>query len=369
MSSSRLWELAPHTEAKHRVLEKYLQAWLPIVGSWSGRILFIDGFAGPGEYERGEPGSPVVAMKSLVDHAAQHVILAEVIFIFIEKDPDRAAHLESVVDTWRPKLPDGTVPYVIQGEFGPSMTEVLDEIDRQKQQLAPTFLMIDPCGVKGMPMRVIRRFLGSPQCEVYITFMWEWVNRFLDTPQFETHLNDLFDTDAWKEASVLDAESRRNALHQLYAQQLRNAGAKHVVKFRVQNRQRHVYSIFFGTQHHRGSDRMKEAIWKIAPLGDFTVRGQDQLILGVEPDYRPLQQALVRNFRDAGWVSIEDVLKFVASDATDFSTRQVKTRVLKPMEQDGLIEADPSTRTRGGTYPSGCKLRFTGQIEEQTVLL
>ena len=53
-----LWELDPHTLGKHLVLRAYLDAWLPVMGSWQGRLLFIDGFAGPGEYEGGEEGSP-----------------------------------------------------------------------------------------------------------------------------------------------------------------------------------------------------------------------------------------------------------------------------------------------------------------------
>lgn len=45
-----LWPLEPHTLGKHLVLKSYLDAWLPIMGKWNGRILFIDGFAS------GEPG-------------------------------------------------------------------------------------------------------------------------------------------------------------------------------------------------------------------------------------------------------------------------------------------------------------------------
>lgn len=55
-----LWPLDPHSKAKHSVLRNYLDAWLPILGSGSERILFVDGFAGPGEYEGGEEGSPLV---------------------------------------------------------------------------------------------------------------------------------------------------------------------------------------------------------------------------------------------------------------------------------------------------------------------
>ena len=51
------WPLEPHTLGKHKVLENYMQAWLPIMTRWNSRVLFIDAFAGPGEYKvRGERG-------------------------------------------------------------------------------------------------------------------------------------------------------------------------------------------------------------------------------------------------------------------------------------------------------------------------
>jgi three-Cys-motif partner protein len=60
------------------------------MGSWNGRILFIDGFAGPGEYEGGEEGSPIIAIKSLLEHRSRGIVSAEVLFILIEKETDRS---------------------------------------------------------------------------------------------------------------------------------------------------------------------------------------------------------------------------------------------------------------------------------------
>jgi len=43
-----LWEIDPHTKAKHEILRRYLNAWFPILNSWNNRIIYIDGFSGPG---------------------------------------------------------------------------------------------------------------------------------------------------------------------------------------------------------------------------------------------------------------------------------------------------------------------------------
>ena len=53
-----LWPLDEQTMGKHLVLRHYLNGWFPILSRWNGRLLFIDGFAGPGEYENGQEGSP-----------------------------------------------------------------------------------------------------------------------------------------------------------------------------------------------------------------------------------------------------------------------------------------------------------------------
>jgi three-Cys-motif partner protein len=62
-----IWSITPHTQAKHAILKRYLDAWFPILsrqaailnrkfGTVNGRrILYIDGFAGPGIYTGGEP--------------------------------------------------------------------------------------------------------------------------------------------------------------------------------------------------------------------------------------------------------------------------------------------------------------------------
>ncbi|MEX2440405.1 MAG: hypothetical protein WD739_11105 [Actinomycetota bacterium] len=35
-----IWIAEPHTIAKHRILRKYLDGWLPVISSWKKRVLF-----------------------------------------------------------------------------------------------------------------------------------------------------------------------------------------------------------------------------------------------------------------------------------------------------------------------------------------
>jgi len=357
-----LWPLEPHSKAKHLVLRNYLDAWLPILGSWSGRILFIDGFAGPGEYKGGEEGSPLIALRAFAEHKAKHVIKGEVRFIFIESDHARVEHLRQAVTPWRQRLPAPSVVEVIEGKFDETITATLNTLDAQAKQLAPAFVMIDPFGVSGTPMAVVRRILKNPKAEIYASFMYEAINRFKTTPEFEGHLTNLFGCEAWRAGiDIGEPAGRRSFFYDLYEQQLRNAGAQHVVHFDLYAGHRLVYAIFFATKNWVGADRMKQAIWKVAPFGDFAFHGtrSAQLTLGLSgANYEPLKKALRDEFRGKPWVRIESVLEFVGSDKTDYHTGQVRKGALVPMEVAGEVAADETTRKRKRTYPEGTKLRF-----------
>jgi hypothetical protein len=67
---------------------------------------------------------------------------------------------------------------------------------------------------------------------------------------------------------------------------------------------------------------------------------------------------LSEQFRGSGFVDIENIIRYVMSDQTDYHSGQIKQRTLKPMELEGLIEAQKGTRNRKNTYPAGCKLKF-----------
>jgi len=332
------------------------------MGSWNGRILFIDGFAGPGEYEAGEEGSPIIAIKSLLEHRARRMIAAEVQFILIEKEKDRAAHLEGLVNDLKPLLPSNCKATVLNSAFDHTLTKVLDQLDAQARKLAPCFVMVDPFGVADTPMDVIGRVLRNPKSEVYASFMYEFINRFKETPEFEQHLDRLFGTTVWRDGiGIDDQERRKQFFYDLYENRLRHAGATYVVHFEMYEGQRLVYAIFFGTHSLKGCDRMKQAIWKVAPFGDFAFMGARSGQLGLDlraSDFGPLKSSLTEEFRGRGWVAIEQVSDFVASDKTDYHTSQFKTNALVPMEKLGEIEANETTRKRELKYPAGTKLHF-----------
>ena len=284
------------------------------------------------------------------------------IFVFIEKAPDRKEHLEKLVEELRPSLPRNCTVEVECGLFDDTMTKALDVLDGQKRGLAPAFVMVDPFGVSGTPMRVLKRLLSNPKCEVYVSFMFESISRFRDTPEFAPHLDELFGCSHWRRGIPLtDPTERKNFFYGLYEEQLREAGAEQIVRFELYEGSRLIYAIFFGTHSTKGADRMKEAIWKVVPFGDFAFRGtrSDQLGLDlVQNNFGPLQAALRKRFAAQGWVQVEEMEDFVASDQTDYYSGQLRRGALTPMETSGELEVEPGSRRKRRTYPDGTRIRF-----------
>ena len=371
-ADSILWDLEPHTIGKHLVLKNYLNAWLPIMSRWNGRVVFIDAFAGPGKYRGGEPGSPIIALKALTQHSSLRRMRNHFVYVFIEKDKRRHDYLNRLLANSALDIPSNCSYYLINSTFDETLTEELDRLEEQRKNLAPALAMIDPFGVSETPMKTIGRILTNPKAEVYISFMYSFINRFIDKPEWEQHLDELFGTDRWREARRIGTSgARKKWIYDLYRDQLKSVGAQNVLRFEMYDGMRLVYAIFFGTQSLEGSDKMKEAIWKVVPSGDFRFRsGMDsQLHMGsTMVDYSVLRRSLIDEFISKGEVDINAVVDFVKSDNTDFYSGQLRTHALKPMEEDGSLEVIAQANRRKGTYPEGVKLRFVSPKPRDKVI-
>ena len=135
-----IWKIDPHTQSKHAILRRYWEAWLPIMGKYNQRILYIDGFAGPGRYEGGEDGSPLIALISARDHQARPN--SEVVFTFIEKDKKRFEHLGQVIEQIKPTLPKNFKVHCVHGVFDNEMAEALDRLEEQKDSWLPAWFLL-----------------------------------------------------------------------------------------------------------------------------------------------------------------------------------------------------------------------------------
>ena len=364
-----IWPINNHTRAKHEILRRYLQAWLPIMTSRNEHVLIIDGFAGPGEYVGGEPGSPLIAIDTFLHHTSAQIREKKATFLFIEEDARRCEYLEQLLEARKQahQFPQQATYQVVRGTFDETMTELLTSLEERWLRIAPTFAFIDPFGYSDTPMSIISRLMRYYGCEVLITFMYEEINRFLtaDYRTKEHQYDALFGTHAWRQIAAvsMDSNDRRQRLHDLYRDQLRTVGgAKYVRSFRMLNKHNNTdYFLFFGTNHLKGLSAMKDAMWAVDPSGTYQfsdVTDQNQLLLfQPEPDYSLLKRLLLERF-EGNTVSIDEIDSYVLEE-TPFRVAGYKERVLVPMEDTAEIRVITSGKKRKlHTYPKGVHIHF-----------
>ncbi len=269
-----IWEIEPHTEAKHEILRYYLGAWFPILASVHRRLLYVDGFAGPGEYKGGEDGSPIIALKVARDHALKSRLTRkgmDLVFLFIEKDQARHQNLERKIGELKPQLPSNFRTGTYCASFEEIFDSVLSDIEKQNKRLAPSFVFIDPFGPTGFPMHLIGRLAQQPRSEVLITFNYQSLNEwFLQDPHKYKHLDELYGSDVWHQALQFpNADQKERYLMETYQRALESLGWKGR-PFRMVNKQNQTqYYLFFATSHWQGMLAMKQAMWNASPTGDF----------------------------------------------------------------------------------------------------
>ena len=275
-----IWKAEPHTIAKINLLRAYLKAWLSILGiSRKGQqLLYVDGFAGPGEYTNYPMGSPIAAIEAansvLVTHAAKW-IAGDVHCAFIDADGKRVKNLTMKVAEASKHSRVRT--YIHAAPFVDGLELVKKEVPDPFTQQHPLFVFVDPFGATGFPFQVMQEILGSPCSEVLINLDADGIDRIFnagDAALRDKHLTDLFGSDCWRTELALQGSSldRCKSILDLYKRRLRTIpGVRYVFAFEMRSRTATLnYYLVFASQHPLGLEKMKEAMRSVDQSGEFS---------------------------------------------------------------------------------------------------
>ncbi len=351
------WALAPHTAAKLDILGAYLRAWFPILsrGRNFDRIIYIDGFAGPGRYQHGEDGSPIVALKAALG-ALNGQVQLPFEFHFVERRRRMVAALRANIAHLREHriIPSNVEVYVHGGLLFEDAYQQHIRPRLMAHPRAPAFALVDPFGWTGLPMQILTDLMRRPSTEVLVNFMFEEINRFLNHSDQHDNFDELSACPDWRQGYELAGATRKKFIHDLYRDQLhRAAGARYVRSFEMRNaRNVSDYFLYFASNNRLGLAKMKEAMWKVDPGGGYSFSDAtnfDQAVLfQPEPDRRELRRLIVERFAGRR-ATVNQVELFVLED-TPFHAQHYR-KVLAAMEGDaGLTPINPPPSRRRGTY-------------------
>ena len=263
--------IQPHTQAKHHILRYHLDQWFPILGSVYRTLRYIDGFSGPGEYEGGEPGSPLVALRAVQRHN-QFGVFAQggknIEFLFVDSEPEYRRHLQHKIDenSW----PSAFRIETKHGRFEDTMSDLLGDVEAGRQQMPPTLIFVDPFGPAGFSMDLLEKLASFQRVEILINLNYlEFVRWILPDPSKHVTADRLYGGSRWRPALQLEGQSRAEFLVSEYENALREIGWRGTSFEMVNNQNQTAYHLVFGTRNFKGLEAMKRAMRDSSQTGEF----------------------------------------------------------------------------------------------------
>ena len=355
-SAPEKWEYREHTRVKHILLEKYLSAWIPILGRWNPKICYFDGFAGRGEYTDGTLGSPIIALQ-VADRRTKY--FNKLTCYFIEKDKENYKNLIQVLKNQEPNInnQDKIKCVIINDEFANVISDLFDHLKERKRIIVPSFFFIDPFGFSGVPIEAIRYILSNPQTEVFFTFMVSRIARFIEHPLLKDTLTELFGTEEWR--IIIELPDREKALIELYRKKLHEiAGVRYSLHFRICESERLItlYYLIHATNNIKGHKIMKGIMFNqsvdgsFAYLGPNDVSARSQTKLFDIYDIGQLKEYLIERFKGET-LTYDDIQETVCEpwhSEPPYIDKHYR-KALKALEKDGKIRVNrvTSKTTRG----------------------
>ena len=153
--------------------------------------------------------------------------------------------------------------------------------------------------------------------------MYEEINRFLETPEFEKHLDEMFGEPEWRALRSVSGPERKREMIAYFKARLIDAGAKYVVAFEMRNaRNATDYFLLFATKNIRGLEVMKEAMSLVDKSGRFSfidyTYSFGPMLIKLSPDYVPLQKQISSEFHLRRSVNMAEIREFVLTRPSFF---------------------------------------------------
>jgi three-Cys-motif partner protein len=359
-------ETTEQSAIKTEIVSKYFWAWakviIPTAKKSDGRIAYIDLFAGPGRYKDGTSSTPLLVLQKAIQDVELRQML---VTIFNDKDQNNSQSLRKAIN----EIPGINTlkhqPIVHSHEVGDQIAKMF-----QQMRLVPTLFFVDPWGYKGLSLRLVNSILKDWGCDCIFFFNYNRINMGLGNPIVQTHMNALFGkqrADALRlKLETLNPLQRELSIVEELCQALKEIGGKYVLPFCFKNNEgnRTSHHLIFVSKHFKGYEIMKGIMAKesstmtqgVASFDYCPADFHQPLLFELWQPLNELDNLLQKEYH--GQTVIMKEIYNYHSVGRRFIKKNYKD-VLKKMEQEGKIVADPpASMRRKGTFSDSVKVTF-----------
>ena len=351
-----IWKLEAHTDAKHTLLAAYLSRWVPILagGQHGARdLVIIDGFAGPGVYADGEPGSPVLMARAFLN--AQTPPKTRLHCFFVEEERKRFEELERRTHGFRN---DRCRIETLHGRYEDHFDAIMAQVDHLDEPAV--FAFLDPYGGPGDADLAVQLVLRE-RSEAIVYLPVDRFARLITQPEIGRTLTGIFGDERWRPlCNVKATDDRVRLLADMYAQRLAEGGQGGRQRFWVErfwmrpdsgNR----YCLFLATKHRKAVEVFREAAWKVDPHNGRQFDPRDGLQLYLESWKPDLASAIRKRYPSGSEFDFADAWRWIVDCEPPFD--QPRLRAALQYLRDGtppqveVIDRKTGKVTRRGFAP------------------
>ena len=347
---------------KQKLVVDYFLSWANVLAR-NRPVGYADLFAGPGQYKNGEKSIPLL----IAEHVIQDERLRKCVRLwFNEGDSAYAKQLSGNILS---------LPGIDSLQYAPAFTKKIVNKSLAKHRFSiPTLVFADPCGYKGLSLRLIVNVLRGFGNDCLFFFNYRRVNMKLSYPVMDESIDELFEPDRAqalrREIGALKPRAREERVLKEIREAIQEAGGIPVVfAFRSSEGGCTSHHLVFASKHAKGAEIMKRIMNDcssdvIEGIGswDFDPKDAETTTL---PLFSPLDEVCDRLLEVfAGrTVTFMQLLNNEAPE-TQYTDTTYRDAVLR-LEAEFRIEVDPRSQERRmqagsekRTLPKSTKLTF-----------
>lgn len=355
-------ESTEQSQVKVAIVSKYFHVWSKVIIPWakqsSGKVAYIDLFAGPGRYKDGTQSTPIKVLEIAINDPDLKDML---VTIFNDKDSNSIQSLEQEINNLPGIDSLKHKPKVNNQEVGEEIVKMFEQM-----RLIPTLFFVDPWGYKGLSLRLVNAVLKDWGCDCIFFFNYNRINMGLNNDLVKEHIDALFGEERGKnlrqKLENLDAHERELTIVEELASALKEMGGEYVLPFSFINDKgtRTSHHLIFVSKHVRGYAIMKDIMAKESSTIE---QGVPSFAYNPADKRQPLLFELSRPLDDLGDMLLEKFAGKTMKMIEVFNQHHVGHRyikknykdVLSQLEEQGKIQAE---KHRKNTFGDNVKVTF-----------
>lgn len=174
---------------KTEIVRKYFWIWAKIISNQvikrgGNKIGYVDLFAGKGRYEDDSKSTPLLILERVIETPQLSQML---VTLFNDEDEDYCLQLQKEIDA---------IPDINNLKFKPVVRNyTVDDSLADKVKKAVTFpslFFLDPCGYKGLSLKLIEIALNGWGCDCIFFFNYNRINQHLSNSVLTENMDSLF---------------------------------------------------------------------------------------------------------------------------------------------------------------------------------